>query len=89
MLPDTVYAEFGSAHNVAVNEESGYAYVVGISNPNFFEPIACGGGLHMVDMRDPRNPTFAGCFSDPRTGRPKPPLNQRSGYTHDVQCVIV
>jgi choice-of-anchor B domain-containing protein len=87
LMPDTVYSEFGSAHNVAVNEESGFAYVVGISNPNFFEPAACGGGLHMVDMRDPRNPAFVGCFSDPRTGRPKPPVNERSGYSHDVQCV--
>jgi len=34
-----------------------------------------GGGLHMVDIRDPKNPTFAGCFDD-------------DGYTHDVQCVI-
>ena len=34
-----------------------------------------GGGLHIVDIREPKNPTFAGCFDD-------------DGYTHDVQCVI-
>jgi choice-of-anchor B domain-containing protein len=33
------------------------------------------GGLHIVDIRDPQDPTFAGCFDD-------------DGYTHDVQCVI-
>jgi choice-of-anchor B domain-containing protein len=34
-----------------------------------------GGGLHMVDIRDPKNPTFAGCFDD-------------EGYVHDNQCVV-
>jgi choice-of-anchor B domain-containing protein len=34
-----------------------------------------GGGLHIVDIRDPKNPTFAGCFDD-------------EGYVHDTQCVI-
>ena len=29
----------------------------------------------MVDIRDPKNPTYAGCFDN-------------DGYTHDVQCVI-
>jgi choice-of-anchor B domain-containing protein len=57
----------GSAHNVAVDEESGFAYVVGSTT--------CAGGLHIVDVRDPRHPTFAGCFAD-------------DGYTHDVQCVV-
>ncbi|HEX6208811.1 MAG TPA: choice-of-anchor B family protein, partial [Actinomycetota bacterium] len=33
------------------------------------------GGLHMVDIRDPKNPTYAGCFDD-------------DGYTHDGQCVV-
>jgi hypothetical protein len=34
----------------------------------------CSGGLHMVDIRNPKSPSFAGCFS-------------ADGYTHDVQCV--
>ena len=34
-----------------------------------------GGGLHIVDIRDPKNPTFAGCFDD-------------EGYVHDTQCVV-
>jgi choice-of-anchor B domain-containing protein len=43
------------------------------SNP---EANPCdGGGLHMVDIREPQNPTFAGCFDD-------------DGYTHDAQCVV-
>jgi choice-of-anchor B domain-containing protein len=64
--PDSVYREFGSAHNLAVNEESGFAYAVGSDS--------CSGGLHMIDVRDPDHPEFAGCFA-------------ADGYTHDVQCV--
>jgi choice-of-anchor B domain-containing protein len=81
LLPDAVYEGFGSAHNVVVNEDSGFAYVVGISVPSIFDEASCGGGLHMVDVRQPQNPVFAGCFSDPRTGR------AGTGYTHDAQCV--
>jgi choice-of-anchor B domain-containing protein len=75
--PTTVYRSINSAHNVVINEASGFAYVVGASSGG----ETCGGGLHMVDIRDPRNPVFAGCFThaDPdRGGR---------GYTHDAQCV--
>ena len=42
----------------------------------------CGGGLHMIDVRDPTNPNFAGCFSDPATG------NTGTGYSHDAQCIV-
>jgi choice-of-anchor B domain-containing protein len=49
------YNQFGSAHNVAINEVSGFAYVVGSST--------CGAGLHMVDISNPTAPSFAGCFS--------------------------
>jgi choice-of-anchor B domain-containing protein len=61
------YTGFGSAHNVAINEDTGFAYAVGSDT--------CGGGLHMVNINDPTNPTFAGCYED-------------EGYTHDVQCVV-
>ncbi len=76
---DVLYAEFHSAHNIVINEESGFAYVVGGSGGG----ETCGGALHMVDIRDPRNPTFAGCYADPETG-----VGGSGGYTHDAQCVI-
>ena len=76
---DALYAEFHSAHNIVINEESGFAYVVGGSGGG----ATCGGALHMVDIRDPRNPTFAGCYADPETG-----VARSGGYTHDAQCVI-
>ncbi|NRA46222.1 MAG: choice-of-anchor B family protein [Oligoflexales bacterium] len=60
-------SSFGSAHNIAINEETGFAYVVGSKK--------CSGGLYMVDISDPSNPFYAGCFSS-------------DGYTHDTQCVV-
>jgi len=44
----------GDAHNIAINEQSGYAYLVGSDK--------CNGGLYMLDIRSPLNPVFAGCF---------------------------
>ena len=74
---DALYDRVNSAHNIVINEESGFAYIVGASGGG----ETCGGGLHMVDIRNPRAPEFAGCFSDPSTGR------SRTGYSHDAQCV--
>jgi len=64
---DTHYTEVTSSHNVVINEETGFAYLVGTRT--------CSGGLHVVDIAEPLEPKFAGCFST-------------DGYTHDAQCVI-
>ena len=73
------YDRIASAHNMVMNEETGFGYVVGASGGG----ETCGGGLHMMDLReDPANPTFAGCFADPNTGR------SGTGYSHDAQCII-
>lgn len=61
------YGEFGSAHNIVGNEDTGYMYAVGSKT--------CNSGLHVVNVRDPTNPTFAGCFGE-------------DGYVHDAQCVV-
>ena len=74
---DTTYREINSAHNIVINEESGFAYSVGSSGGG----TTCAGGLHMVDIREPKNPRFAGCFAHTGTGR------SGGGYTHDAQCV--
>ena len=42
---------------------------------------ACG-SLHIVDLRDPKNPTFAGCYTDLSVGL------GAAGQTHDAQCVV-
>ena len=70
--PDTTYHGVASSHNIVINEDSGFAYAVG----NGSGGETCGGQLHIIDIRDPKNPTFAGCF------------NHQQGGTHDSQCVI-
>lgn len=74
---DVLYDQIASAHNIVINEDSGFAYIVGASGGG----ETCGGGLHMIDIRTPKSPTFAGCFADPQTGRAS------TGYSHDAQCV--
>ena len=63
---DVVYGDFHNAHNLAINEDTGFAYAVGTNT--------CGRGLHIVDIRTPNNPLFAGCHS--------------AVGTHDTQCVV-
>lgn len=75
--PDAVYRGIASAHNLAMDAESGFAFPVGSSGGG----ETCGGGLHMIDVREPRSPVFAGCFTD-TVGLLAP------GRTHDAQCVV-
>jgi choice-of-anchor B domain-containing protein len=49
------YSGFGSAHNVAIDTASGFAYAVGTRT--------CAGGLHVVNVQDPLNPRTAGCYA--------------------------
>lgn len=49
------YDGISDAHNVAVDEATGFAYAVSDGT--------CSGGLHMIDVTTPTMPTFAGCFS--------------------------
>ncbi len=71
------YDRIASAHNIVINEESGFAYSVGNSSGG----QTCGGGLHILNIQEPTEPIFAGCFSDTETGLAS------TGYTHDAQCV--
>lgn len=69
-----------TAHNIAINEESGFAYVVGSRHQaNLTSPDdpdgGCNAGLYMLDLSTPASPTFGGCFAS-------------DGYVHDTQCVI-
>ncbi|QKK01339.1 MAG: choice-of-anchor B family protein [Pseudomonadota bacterium] len=43
------------AHNIAINERSGFAYVVGSDK--------CSGGLYMVNIQQPLSPSYAGCYA--------------------------
>mmetsp|Transcript_6753 Transcript_6753/g.16584 ORF Transcript_6753/g.16584 Transcript_6753/m.16584 type:complete len:696 (+) Transcript_6753:61-2148(+) len=55
------------SHNVVVNKDNPNAvYVVGSES--------CNGGLHVIDVSDPLNPTPGGCFGE-------------DSYVHDAHCV--
>lgn len=49
------YSGFSSAHTIAINETTGFAYACGSNT--------CSGGLHMVNIQNPLSPVFAGCVS--------------------------
>jgi choice-of-anchor B domain-containing protein len=75
--PDARYQGMASAHNLVMDTETGTAIPVGSSGGG----NTCGGGLHMVDVSDPLNPVFAGCYTDTE-GLISP------GRTHDAQCIV-
>ncbi|MCB9133902.1 MAG: choice-of-anchor B family protein [Anaerolineales bacterium] len=52
---DAFYGAFGNAHNLAINEETGFAYAIGSNT--------CSGGLHMINIQTPLSPSNAGCYS--------------------------
>src|SRR5690606_15260309 len=63
------YAGVGHAHNIFINNDTRRAYVVG------HDGGTKAGGLHILDITNPLNPTFIGEVN-------------KGGYTHDVQCVV-
>ena len=54
--PDVTYNGFGKAHNIVINEESGFAYAVGTETFS--------GGPHFVNIQNPLNPLSAGGYAD-------------------------
>jgi choice-of-anchor B domain-containing protein len=76
--PDVTYRGVSAAHNVAVDSSTGYVYITGANSGG----ETCGGGLHMVNAKDPKHLVFAGCFQDMGTGF------AGTGYSHDAQCVV-
>ncbi len=63
---DAYYPSFGNAHNIVADEENEFVYSVGSST--------FGGGLHIIDVSDPLNPTYAGS-------------DEVAGYCHDAQML--
>jgi choice-of-anchor B domain-containing protein len=51
---DALLNNFGNAHNIAINEDTGFAYVVGSQLYN--------GGPVFIDINDPKNPSVRGGF---------------------------
>ena len=54
---DANFTEFGSAHNIFINETSGYAYVVGTDSASFF------GGALFINIQNPTMPVSEGGFA--------------------------
>lgn len=54
---DARYLGFGNAHNIVINEDSGFAYVVGTARNDEFN-----GGAHFINVQDPKNPIAAGGY---------------------------
>jgi choice-of-anchor B domain-containing protein len=52
---DAHYSGFSNAHNIVINEDTGYAYAVGTNTYS--------GGSHFVNIQDPLNPVAAGGYS--------------------------
>jgi len=52
---DAHYDGFGSAHNIVINEDTGYAYGVGTNSYS--------GGAHFINIQDPLNPVGEGGYS--------------------------
>lgn len=53
---DAEYTAFGNAHNIVINEESGFAYAVGTKTFR--------GGPHFVNINQPLNPLEAGGYEE-------------------------
>ncbi len=71
---DAHYTGFGSAHNIVINEATGYAYAVGARNYGT-SGYNFSGGAHFINIQNPINPIAAGGYA-------------ASGYTHDAQVII-
>ncbi|AXG69312.1 LVIVD repeat protein [Kordia sp. SMS9] len=70
---DAWYNGFGSAHNIVINEESGFAYAVGAMtlDDNMF---SFDGGPHFINIQNPTNPVAAGGYPN-------------DAYSHDAQVI--
>lgn len=67
---DTTYDVTTGPHNLALDTASGFAYLV------YVDGGECDATLHIVDVRDPQNPTFAGCYA-----------HEPASDFHDAQCI--
>lgn len=68
------YDKVSNTHTISINEETGYAYLVGTTGGS--PPVVtCGGNLHVVSLANPASPQFVGCYND-------------GGYIHENQCFV-
>ncbi len=70
---DALYTGFGSAHNIVINEDTGFAYAVGAMTLDD-TIFSFDGGPHFVNIQNPTNPVAAGGYPN-------------DAYSHDAQVV--
>ncbi|WP_046758989.1 choice-of-anchor B family protein [Kordia jejudonensis] len=70
---DALYTGFGSAHNIVINEDTGFAYAVGAMTLDD-SLFSFDGGPHIVNIQNPTNPFAAGGYPN-------------DAYSHDAQVV--
>ena len=56
---DGRYTDIGNAHNIVINEDTGFAYPVGTDRNDAF-----GGGVHFLDLQNPTVPIAAGGWGE-------------------------
>jgi choice-of-anchor B domain-containing protein len=75
------YNRVSNTHTISINQDTGYAYLVGTTgtngNPNV---VTCGGNMHVVSLANPASPQFVGCYDDDDAN------NNR--YVHENQCFV-
>ncbi|OED38743.1 regulator, partial [Flavobacteriaceae bacterium (ex Bugula neritina AB1)] len=69
---DAHYTGFTNAHNIVINEDSGFAYIVGTGRSGTYR-----GGPLFINIQDPKNPLDAGGFLS----------SGNEAYSHDAQVV--
>ena len=68
------YNRVSNTHTISINEDSGYAYLVGTTGTNGNANVqTCGGNMHIVNLANPASPQFVSCYND-------------GGYIHENQC---
>jgi choice-of-anchor B domain-containing protein len=76
---DAHYSGNGSTHTLAINEATGFMYLAGAVQAGY----ACnGGGLHIVDIRTPLAPAYAGC-AQVSNG-----VGDSDTYVHETECLV-
>jgi choice-of-anchor B domain-containing protein len=66
------FTGFGASHNLVAHPEVDMIYAVGGRSGANARNTTCAGGMFMVDVSDPSNPTSPGCIG-------------QAGYVHDAE----
>ncbi|MEO8275205.1 MAG: choice-of-anchor B family protein [Thermoanaerobaculia bacterium] len=72
------YNKVSNTHTISINEDTGYAYLVGTTGGST-PVVTCGGNMQIVNLATPATPQFVACYNDDATS---------PGYVHENQCFV-